>query len=171
MYIFLAYWYFALRHTEQIPKPDVLLTVLVNVLFTEALFWTGLQYLDFNKSFSIWRLLGFLLAQDLYFYASHRLFHSVPFLYVFHKVHHQEYSPVCAWHSHLVDHMLINVASVAVSFWLFPNPYWTLVLICIAQCRSSVTGHRDGTPHQLHHLNVQKRLGSVYLFDRLIGSY
>lgn len=171
MFIFLAYWYFAVKYTADTPNNDIFTTVMTNVVLTEALFWSGLQYLDFSESFSLMRLLGFFLAQDLYFYASHRLFHSVPFLYVFHKVHHREYSPVCAWYSHPADHILINVMSVGVSFWLFPNPYWTLVLICIAQCRSSVTGHREGTPHKLHHLNVQKRLGSVYLFDRLLGSY
>lgn len=167
----MSYLYYALKCTQTEPDNQLLLIVLVNVLIAEVFFWIGYHYITFSESFSVLNLVGFVILQDAWFYATHRMLHSNSFLYQFHKLHHTVYSPVYAWLAHPIDHIVVNLGSVAVPFMICDNPYWVLVLLCALECHTSVTGHADGTPHHTHHKNVTKRLGSIYLFDRLLGSY
>lgn len=171
MYIFLAYSFYALKYTKVDPEGELLFRVLINVLIAELLFWSGTSVMTFPDEFSGWNLVYFLLAQDVWMYTIHRMFHKIPYLYQFHRLHHSEYAPVYAWLAHPIDHIFINLASVGIPFMLFSNPYWTMVLLCMAQCRSSVTGHDNGTPHHMHHRDHTKQLGSIYLLDRILGSY
>lgn len=171
MYIFLAYSYYALLRTKTEPDNHLLFRVLINIFIAEMLFWLGTYTLTFSESFSVMRLIGFFIIQDLWFYSTHIIFHHVPYLYQFHKIHHSAYAPVYAWLAHPVDHIVIHLGSVAVPFMICNNPYWVLCLLCISQCRSSVTGHDENTPHHVHHIDMTKQMGSIYLFDRMFGSY
>lgn len=171
MFILIPYLYFALKHTKIEPDTSLLVRVLVNIVIAELAFWIGAGHIPVTESFSVWRLLGFFILQDLWFYSTHVLFHHIPYLYQFHKIHHSAYAPVYAWLAHPVDHIIIHLGSVAVPFMVCNNPDWVLIMLCVLESWSSVTGHADGTPHHTHHIDMTKRYGSIYLFDRMFGSY
>lgn len=171
MFIFLTYAYFSLRNTKVDPDSYLLLRVALNVLISELLFWVASYTFTFAESFGFWNLVGFFILQDLWFYVTHIMFHHVPYLYQFHKIHHSAYSPVFAWLAHPVDHLVVNLGSFAVAFMTFGNPYWVFVFLSVLESWSSVSGHDEGTPHHIHHKGSSQRYGSIYLFDRLFGSY
>lgn len=69
----------------------------------------------------IWaQTLALILVGDLCFYAMHRLFHSVPFLWRFHAVHHsiQELDWLAAHRVHPIDQILTKGASLIPCFAL-----------------------------------------------------
>ncbi len=171
--ITISYMYWAVKHTGTSyhnPTDQEFACVLVNTIISDLIYSYAYFFCDiFADSFSFWRFIGFILAQDVYFYTVHKLFHK--YAIDWHSKHHKYFSPFNAWHEHPVSHILINLGSVAVPFWLFNNPSWVLFCIVCAQTFSSVTGHRIDTPHYVHHLDSNKRLGSIYLVDRFFRSY
>lgn len=171
MFISLSYLYFGIRHTKETPDKNLIAWVLVNILIAELFFWLGYLYLPFTESFSLLNLIALFITQDIWFFITHTMFHAVPSLYKYHKIHHSGYLPIYAWLAHPVDHIVIHLGSIGVPFIVFPNPFWVLLSVCIIQCWSSVTGHAENSPHHIHHKDVTRRLGSIYLLDRWFGSY
>jgi len=145
--------------------------VLKNLVGTEVLYLIASLTLTLPDTWNPFNLLPIIVLQDVWFYSVHQLFHKVPTLYQYHKLHHSMYGAFYAWYSTLLEHIIINIASVAVPFWFFRvNSYYLLGLI-VLQIYTSIDGHTNGSPHNKHHLNIRKRLGSIYLLDRLFGSF
>jgi hypothetical protein len=169
--ISLTYIYFAAIKTtaDQIPKRHEFENVLQNLVITEMIYLLGRFWLLSFYEFSLLNFLAFSLVQDIYFYLVHYILHK--YLYFIHKQHHSVYGPMHAWHCYWVEHIILNIGSVGIPFMLFPNPSWFLLLITIAEIYTSVNGHTNGSPHHKHHLDITKRLGSIYLIDRLMKSY
>lgn len=153
----------------ELPTMMQIYRIIVNLLGTDALaaytFWVS----DIFTSFSFCNLVMFFVVQDFYFYAVHKLLHK--FAYRIHKTHHETFGPILAWNASLIDHFLLNVGSLAIPFLLFPNTRFILLLLITLEIYTSVNGHTYNSYHHLHHNNPTKRLGSIYIFDRLFGSY
>lgn len=177
----LLYAYFAVKKThtpeETSPPDDVLNNIIINLGITELIYLLGWIYDPFTCtsstnvcSLSFTRLVLFYIAQDIYFYIVHKyIFHK--FLTRFHAVHHKFIVAYAAWYGHPLEHVLLNLGSIIIPFWMFPNPAWMLFVIIIQQIYTSVNGHTPNSPHSVHHNYSTKRFGSIYLVDRLFGSY
>lgn len=174
----LTFWYFYLS-VKKLPNnsrgPNTLefINVLRNVLITEILFLVTDWYIFpsiFIESFSLLNIIGFFIIQDIYFYSIHKLLHILLFNSV-HSLHHKHYAPYNAWYASLPDHLLLNVGSLGVPFYLFPNTRWLFMIIVFLEIYTSINGHTMNSPHHKHHLDYTKRLGSLYIIDRLMGSF
>ena len=145
------------------------LQVYINLLITELLYYLADSCIYTYINFSFINLIMVFIAQDIYFYFMHYLLHN--HLYLFHIKHHTKYGPFYAWYSTIPDHIFLNLFSLGVPFYLFNNSSLVFVLLVILQIYTSINGHTDNSPHSIHHKNVKKRLGSIYLVDRLLGTY
>jgi sterol desaturase/sphingolipid hydroxylase (fatty acid hydroxylase superfamily) len=144
--------------------------VFRNLLISELLYLISIYTVDLSQ----WRWINFpiiLFVQDLYFYFIHMLFHKVSFLYEYHKLHHSSFSPFLGWYSTIIEHIVLNLGSFAIPIFIFPIHSHLITLLIIMQVYTSVNGHASNSKHEKHHLDHRKRLGSIYLFDRLFGSF
>lgn len=169
------YVYFSVKKSnlpdEQEPPTCVLHNVILNLAITEVVFMLGwwddlitVQYFKFSN------ILLFYLMQDVYFYCVHKyIFHGI--LWRLHAMHHQCITSYAAWYGHSIEHIVLNIGSVVVPAWLFPTTPFVFMLIIIQQIYTSVNGHSAHSPHSIHHANNNKRFGSIYLIDRLRGSF
>lgn len=178
----LLYAYFAVKKThltlEENPPPnDVLNNIIINLGITELIYLFVWLYDPITCtsssdmcSLSFTRLIMFYVMQDIYFYCVHKyIFHK--FLARFHTVHHKFIVAYAAWYGHPLEHTLLNLGSIIIPFWIFPNPDWVLFIIIIQQIYTSVNGHTPNSPHSVHHNNLTKRFGSIYLVDRLLDTF
>jgi sterol desaturase/sphingolipid hydroxylase (fatty acid hydroxylase superfamily) len=176
----LLYTYFAVKKTqlaveESSPPSNVLNSVVVNLAITEVIYLFGWFYDPLtcdspSCSLSFSRIILFYVMQDIYFYFIHRyIFHK--WLTDFHAVHHQFIIAYAAWYGHPLEHILLNIGSIIIPFWIFPNPAWVLFIIIIQQIYTSVNGHTPNSPHSVHHNCPTKRFGSIYLVDRLLDTF
>jgi sterol desaturase/sphingolipid hydroxylase (fatty acid hydroxylase superfamily) len=176
MYMFglisLFYIYRSYKQMYEPPKIHVILNLIQNLFITETLYllshifgWMPYTYFSFTN------LVMFFVMQDLYFYTVHKyLFHN-PRFYSFHKKHHGELQPYAAWYAHFAEHVFLNIGSIYVSWCLFPNHSLLFPIVILQQIYTSVNGHSYNSPHSIHHRDLSKRYGSIYLFDRLFGSF
>ena len=144
--------------------------VLKNLLISELTFLLVSCLYTFPEESSIINIIYLLICQDVYFYTTHRLFHT-KYLYQYHKIHHAALHPLYAWHASMIEHIIINIGSFAVSFMMFPNSSLVLTLLVGLQTYTSVDGHSGKTEHTLHHIDNNKRYGSIYIVDRILGTY
>jgi len=174
--ITIIYFYYAVKLSD-LPDDSPVLTddlinkVMVNLLITELLYFIGWMYDPFTYTqLNIVYLVLFFVAQDIYFYSVHRfLFHGA--LYNLHSIHHNYINSYLAWYCSTLEHILLNVGSVVVAFWLFPNAEWLFTLLICLQTYTAVNGHTPNSPHSVHHRFSNKRYGSIYLVDRLMKSF
>jgi sterol desaturase/sphingolipid hydroxylase (fatty acid hydroxylase superfamily) len=149
---------------------DGVILVLKNLLITELAFLFISAYYVFPNEMNYFNILFMMLTQDVYFYTTHRLFHT-KYLYKYHKTHHTGLHPLYAWHAEHIDHIIVNLGSIAVPFMIFPNPGYILTLIALLEIYTSVNGHTGKTVHTEHHTDSNKRYGSLYILDRILGTY
>jgi hypothetical protein len=172
LYISFLYIYISVRLqlNNYTVKNKEVRVVSRNILATELLWYVGHSYiLTYLPSFSLLNLILFFIAQDIYFYSVHYLLHK--YFYSIHATHHSIYGPFYAWYSTAIEHILLNLGSIAVPFILFPNSSLTFICIITLQMYTSINGHTDNSPHSKHHADTRKRLGSIYLVDRFMDSY
>jgi methylsterol monooxygenase len=157
--------------SKQQATDEQLYVVAKNLVLSELIFFVGIFLIPFSDSFSLWNLIQMYLLQDLYFYIVHRSMHTFSLLKKLHNTHHSEYLPVLAWYNNMFEQVFLNLASIAIPFWLSPNPFWVLFLIIAHQIHNSVKGHGIDTIHSVHHSHTNKRFGSLYLLDKILGTY
>lgn len=169
------YAYFAVKKTDlqeyAAPATQVVENIIVNLTITEIIFMLGwlFEVLGSN-TFSIMNLALFYIMQDIYFYCVHRfLFHGP--LWRLHHIHHLFIDSHAAWYGHFLEHILLNLGSIVVPFYLFPNTSLVMFLVILQQIYTSVNGHTKSSPHSIHHSNRNRRFGSIYLLDRLTGTF
>ncbi len=175
--ITLVYAYLAVKKTDYQDNAEPAYTLLQNVacnlLITELVFLLGWMFdllVCHDCGFSLLRLIMFYILQDIYFYSVHRfLFHGP--LWNWHSYHHAYITSVAAWYGHPIEHLVLNLGSIIVPYWVFSNPSWVLFVIILQQIYTSVNGHTKTSPHSIHHLRNNMRFGSIYLIDRLMGSF
>lgn len=167
MFIIILYFIISIiKSNGKAPDTKSYENVFINIMITELLYMVFTSYYTFG-SFSFINLGCFLIFQDLYYYSIHRLAHC----YGTHMHHDAQFHPFNAWYENWLFHIILNLGSIGISFFLFPNSYITFMAIVIVQTYTSINGHTDNSKHNKHHLNPSKRFGSIYLFDYLLDSY
>lgn len=172
LYITILYLYFSVHLSSQsfVATNRQILKVSKNLFVTECLYCLGDIYvLRYLPSFSIINFILFILAQDVYFYFVHYIMHK--YFYSIHALHHTIYAPFYAWYGSVYEHIFLNLGSIAIPFILFPNSSLIFLLIITLQTYTSVNGHTSDSPHSVHHVHPKRRLGSVYLIDRLMRTF
>lgn len=173
LYAYLAVKKTSLGPDDQPPQGNVLDNIVMNLAITEIVYFLGWLYDPItcsDCSVSFIRLLMFYITQDIYFYFIHRyVFHK--WFPRFHAIHHKFIVAYAAWYGHPLEHLLLNLGSIIVPFWIFSNPPWVLFLIIIQQIYTSVNGRTPNSPHSVHHNYPTKRFGSIYLVDRLLDTF
>lgn len=131
-----------------------------------------------------------VVSADLVFYAVHRLFHAVPFLWKFHSIHHsiEEMDWLAASRIHPVDQILTKGASIlpllALGFSEGVIAAYALLYICHTHLLHSNVRITFGplkwvvaSPeyHHWHHANEPKAYGKNYagqlsILDKLFGT-
>lgn len=74
----------------------------------------------------IWaQVIILFVACDFYYYWAHRLFHTVPFLWKFHAIHHsiEEMDWIAAHRTHPIDTAITNSGIVIISYLLGFSPF------------------------------------------------
>jgi len=168
MNLLISWWYLLVVFIQTRRLGFTSWQVLINCLISDL---TLIFYTKQNTNkLSVFNLLVFYILQDLYFYTVHRfLFHGI--LWKFHAKHHKiKINPADAWNATLVEHICLNLGSVVVPWLLFPNCNTVLYLLVMQQVYTSVNGHKEKSPHSVHH-RYKKRYGSIYLFDRIFNTY
>ena len=174
--ITIVYFYTAVKSADlpddsPILTDDIIHNVTINVLLTELLYFIGWWFDPFDVTpLSAKNLVLFFITQDVYFYLVHKfVFHGL--LYNLHHQHHNYITSYLAWYCSPIEHLALNVGSVVVAYWLFPNARWVFVVLICLQTYTSVNGHNPNSPHSVHHRFHNKRFGSIYLLDRLMDSF
>lgn len=118
----------------------------------------------------IGRLLVFYLLQDAYFYIVHKFIMHGPFRNL-HNAHHSTLEPLSAWHCHWLEHLFLHIGSFVLPWFIVPNQEFVFYTLIAQQIYTSVNGHTSDSPHSVHHRDPTRRFGSIYMFDRLFGSF
>lgn len=150
-------------------SPEILAQIYSNLALTEVAYGLS-RFFNIHKEevdiFNLVNLIAFFIFQDIYFYTVHMYLHN----YSIHYMHHTQFRPSCAWYADYREHLLLNVGSVGVSYILFPNNIVIFHLIIYLQIYTSVNGHTRGSKHHKHHLNPNKRYGSIYFIDYITNT-
>jgi len=174
MYFPIFIWYIYISHIKtnegSILTNDAIINVIKNLIITDNIYLFVSCYYEFSE-FSLLNIILMLIAQDIYFYTMHKVFHNKYMYNSFHHIHHQSLQPFYAWRAHIVEHIVVNIGSIAIPFFLFPNNSYVLTLIVLVQVYTSVNGHTGLTDHAKHHIDHNKCLGSIYIMDRLLFTY
>ena len=119
---------------------------------------------------------SFLVDFSFYFY--HYLFHQ-PFLYKFHKVHHQIKRPICisALYLHPIDLIFGNILPLFLPIFILQSSYeilciWTFITVfeTVYCAHSGMEGR--GNEHDKHHKYFVCNYGSgFYICDKLLKTY
>lgn len=147
-------------------SPEVLAQIYSNLVLTELAYGLSRFFNIHKDEFDPFNLIYFFIIQDIYFYFVHKYLHK----YSMHYMHHTQFRPSCAWYADYREHLLLNVGSVGISYILFPNTNLVFHLIIYLQIYTSVNGHTRGSKHHKHHLNSNKRYGSIYLIDYIANT-
>lgn len=156
------------------------LIIFRNITITEIILEGWLWFIGDKQSYEIWKIItGFLLTgliHETSLYIVHRFVHETS-LYRWHHMHHSKFGPLAAWYCSAVEHIFINMGTVALGFLIC----WNLgiyigaiqtQLFAIYGVYSSVNGHNFGSRHELHHLNSKVRFSDgTFILDKIFGTY
>ncbi len=145
----------------------------------------------FASSQPIWiQVLFLIFFGDLYYYWVHRLFHTVPFLWKFHSIHHsiEHMDWIAAYRTHPIDTALTNSGVVIIAI-LFEFSGVALLLFGVQFSWHSLLKHANvkvgwgplrwllltPTFHHWHHANEKEAYdknfsGQLPLWDLLFGT-
>lgn len=145
----------------------------------------------------LYQFSNFLIWEEILFYFSHRLFHTVPYLFRnIHMFHHTYSAPfgIAAIYAHPLEHLVSNVVPVSAgSVWLMlihihylPSSYLYLLdghiaittIWIMAAILSTMTSHSGycipgmETPyfHDWHHENGKENFGVLQILDAVFGT-
>lgn len=179
--------------------PQVLIYVMLNA--ASSYYWNIHVELPSKAPSLITFILHFiicLVVGDFLIYAEHRVMHAVPYLRNnVHSVHHK-YTAVFSWAGGVVhpfeDFVVIVCQCVTpLTLGVHPLTFWCFIVfwvLCLVDQHSGHdvwwslfrllpwTGHPlsptggGGAPHDVHHYNVRKNYGFVFvIWDRIFGTY
>ncbi|KAI9216946.1 hypothetical protein BC828DRAFT_408955 [Blastocladiella britannica] len=157
--------------------PDMLVVATSESVLasTAALTWTqslpSLQQLGFGVTACV-------LAEEVLFYSTHRLFHFGPLYRRFHKTHHSFTAPIglAATYAHPVEHLLSNLLPVlATPTLLGLHPFTALTWFTIALTTTvhhhsgyELPGWPSSKMHDFHHYSSIYQFGVLGILDRFL---
>lgn len=146
---------------------------------------------SFVTSQPIWlQVILLIVAGDLYYYWSHRLFHTVPFLWKFHAIHHsiEDMDWIAAHRTHPIDTAITNSGVLIIAI-LFDFSSLAILICSVQFAWHSLLKHSNvnvgwgplrwlyltPTFHHWHHANVKEAYdknfaGQLPLLDILFGT-
>ena len=129
-----------------------------------------------------WQILIFFISEDICFYFYHRIFHSIPWLYRYHKIHHTFTAPYpfCSYAIHPVELMCQSLGSIFLPVFIRPHVYvwWTYLILRTFQGSVDHLGYEflpsflaNTTIHGLHHsINTGNYASLFHTIDILLGT-
>ncbi|MEM9737487.1 MAG: sterol desaturase family protein [Bacteroidota bacterium] len=166
------------------PSPPSTVGTLVQVMINQLVSYPLISFFfpkdyDFPKNecdntwyVSFLRLFGIYLANEVLFYALHRLLHNKR-LYCLHKVHHEWTTPIgpAAFYCHPLEHIFVNIApSVLGMYYTRSSKKLLLLWLTISMFHTNFTHSNFNARHEEHH-QVGGGNYSGGLMDRLFGTY
>lgn len=122
-----------------------------------------------------------LVAEEILFYAAHRIMHSSRWLMKkVHSIHHSPVRPVGfqAFYAHPAEVLVVNLGPIILMHALRPLALLTLsVSVSLGLVNTVLSGHtsRGNHPdvvdmHQIHHIRPQCNYGFLFM-DHLLGTH
>jgi sterol desaturase/sphingolipid hydroxylase (fatty acid hydroxylase superfamily) len=128
-------------------------------------------------SLALAKLVGCRIMADVWFYTTHRLFHS-RWLYKFHKVHHEWKYPLsyATFYAHPLENIVANLCTILSGLHIFQTShalshFW--ILTVLTQSVFSHSGDIKLGPifiksrHDYHHMYLNCAYGNDLFMDRL----
>jgi len=155
--------------------------VIFNVFVVSYLFFylsnTIYNPRDFNSILSIRDLCICNYMSQLLFYLIHRIFHKVPFLLKYHKVHHEFKEPlgIRAAYTHPIDFVFGNLIPLGITpFLLDTDIYTTCAITMYSVYATIIIEHSNHNHNNIHHIRHHKyynyNFGSAWI-DKMMGTY
>jgi sterol desaturase/sphingolipid hydroxylase (fatty acid hydroxylase superfamily) len=167
----ISYLYLAGKKQIEPIDIDAASLVFYNLFQIELIYFLTWLFYIFPDEYNFINFGLIIILQDVWFFTTHKLAHVVKPIYAIHSIHHKYFGAFYAFHAHKLDHLIINIGSIAVPFFIFPINSNLLNVMMLIQIYIGVNTHTINAPHHIHHLNVTKRLGTFYIMDKLFGSY
>ncbi|TGT72896.1 sterol desaturase family protein [bacterium M00.F.Ca.ET.159.01.1.1] len=167
-------------------------SIMLVVAFSAASIFVPVGLLQRVIAQPIWvQVIEIIVITDLGVYAAHRMFHTVPFLWRFHMIHHsvEEMDCMAAFHVHPVDQFITKAMALLPVFFLgfsdnailiyYAIYLWHAMLIH-ANVRLTFGPLRwlIATPqfHHWHHADERKAYdknfaGQLAIIDLILGTY
>ncbi len=153
---------------------------------------TRTRFQDFPSSWEVFKQLVIVMwVEDFFFYWGHKLSHEIPFLYKYHKVHHEneELFSLAAEYTHPVDYVISILIPSAIPFILLGSQAHCFMLLFwqVWKIFISSEGHcgfefpfsltrilplvSGAGFHDFHHtMNAGNFSGSIYFWDTVVGT-
>jgi sterol desaturase/sphingolipid hydroxylase (fatty acid hydroxylase superfamily) len=121
-------------------------------------------------------VLGVFGYSNVWFYVSHRLFHTKLF-YKYHVLHHSVPNPppLATFYCSLIEHILVNTGTFIIPLILIPLPYelnllWTWIIVFKSTNAHMGTLNKNDH-HYRHHKNPLYNFGAKPFVDVIFGTY
>lgn len=126
------------------------------------------------------KMFASLLVADALFFHLHWIFHHIPRLLVFHRIHHRFHVPlkITAVYCHWTEMAFINMMTILVGPRLFHMHSWAFYLWIIGACLFTMLEHDlkkigpfDPDHHLIHHIvSSGVNYGQIRFWDWLYGT-
>jgi len=156
----------------------------VEAALARAIIWTS------PSPEPVLRIVAGWLITEVLLYWSHRAMHAVPWLWRFHRLHHDEREPLAwatAWYSHPVDAALFAACALAggvlggggapaAAWFIVGRRVWTVLLHANIAWPASALDRVIATPpfHHRHHrenLSPANYASTLPILDRVFGTF
>ena len=159
-------------------KNQFVLTLPLSILFFNY------YPIEYNNIFLSLACLPFIIIMsDIYFYCTHRPFHTT-LLWKYHKTHHHNTVSIAkSLDADIIEHTIGNLGSFIIGFVIFQ--YWDIIFniyifhiwvaistisTCVSHSNKRILG--DKGVHEIHHKYLKYNFGTgFYIMDRIMGSY
>jgi methylsterol monooxygenase len=125
-------------------------------------------------------IVAFVLVEELFFYYTHRLFHTKAFYGRFHKKHHEWTAPIgiACIYAHPLEHILSNMLPVMLGPFLLGSHLatsWVWQTIAVITTINTHSGYHlpfmpSPEAHDYHHLKFNQMYGVLGLLDYFHGT-
>jgi len=163
-----------LKYKKALPIVTFNLTIVSYPVFSIILKYYQPQ--EFELFQSIIHIFIAKYISQLLFYIFHRIFHYIPQIKKYHKVHHNFQNPIgmCAAYTHPIDFIFGNMIPLGITPFILQVNIYTMVVIIIYGIYETVVNEHSNYNNRDHHLKHHKyfnyNFGETSL-DKFFGTY